>query len=143
MSTYILPDPDAPDPNTALLTDEQRLNIYRTYGFTDKALTDKNESIRYEAYNTLYPGNFPESAKDDESPLIELEYYRQNGFTEECKENLYWKIRYEAYEQLGGFDTEQALYDIHWKIKMKARTTQPNYDILLDASEYDLNYEED
>ena len=59
------------------MTSKERMEAYKTFGFSKQALTDENIIIRLEAYKEL---GWTEEALNDESPLIRYEAYNQLGW---------------------------------------------------------------
>ena len=49
---------------------KEKLDLYKEFGFTEKALNDKDWEIRLEAYRKL---GFTEKALDDKDYIIRLE----------------------------------------------------------------------
>ena len=70
--------------------------IRKLVEYNERALNNKNQLIRLEAYKQL---GFTEKAFDDEDPDIRLEAYRELGFTEKAFNDEDEYIRLEAYKK--------------------------------------------
>lgn len=99
-----------------LITDRKyRKAFYDEYGYNESALDDESESIRLNYYRSL---GFTEKAFDDVSKVVRQEAYRTLGFKSKAFTDTDAMIRKEAYDELGY--SEIALNDQHESIRESA-----------------------
>jgi len=96
--------------------DNERLNAYKTFGYTKEAMNDEYWRIRFNAYEKL---GYTKEAMNDKYWLIRLEAYEKHGYTKEALEDEDWEIRLRAYEKLGY--TKEAMKDESTTIRLRAK----------------------